>query len=258
MIKEFNSSNKSFPFLSHLYDKPILFVEELAILEGISSSKNFYGYYDTENFNNFLLISEQVDGSKTCFFYPEIANWDELNLKRLLNGKTYIQTNLIGKNIITSSDIPVINPHVVVYFYFNSNLKLDFEHKDNFRANIKENVVLGKLKSIDINFYNDNEHIAYCGSNLINSKTAMIGIEVDPKWRQQGIGKLILSEVITKLHDHNIEPVYACDKSNMPSFQLALNYFTPFWEYHCMFLNDWKLNRPSNEAQILPDSLFMK
>ena len=258
MLKSFDPSNNITPLLKQLYVEPVLYVEELVILEKNSSCPRFYGYYNSQNIKEFLLISEHIDGSKTCFFYPETTNWKERNLSGLFDGKTYLQTNLVGKTIISLLNITTLIPHEVVYFRYDSNSVIDSENKNDVEIDINENVVSGKLKSIDINYYKHNDHIGYCGSNLVNSKTAMIGIEVDPQWRQQGIAKSLLSTIIKLFHKYNIEPVYACDKSNVPSYRLASHYFNPFWEYSCMFLNNWNLIRPLNESSILPDSLFMK
>lgn len=256
MIVEINSLNLKDLF-KELYTEPVLFVEELAILENRTLIKSFYGYYNPQNIKEFLLIAENNDGTKSCFFYPETTDWLKLNLKKIFSGKIYLQTNLEGKKIISSLEIPYIVPHTVLYFRYNPVKIIKSVKKNDLDIKVKEKVENGKLKNIEINSFTKDKQVGFSGSDLINSKTAMIGLGVEPEWREQGIGKMLLLEAINKLLVHNIEPVYACDRLNIPSYQLATTFFTFAGEFICLFLNNWSLVRPQDASPALPDSIFV-
>ena len=257
MIKEISSFN-IVDLLKELYTEPVLFVEELAILEKYAHIKTFYGYYNSQNSKEILLLSENNDGSKSCYFYPETDDWAFLDLKKIFKGKIYLQTNVFGKKIISSLKIPYIVPHNVLYFQYNPERSMDSINNTDIDIKINEYVENGKPKNIEIKCFKHGKKIGFAGSDLINSKTAMINLDVEPEWREKGIGKILLMKIIDNLLLHKIEPVYACDKLNIPSFRLATIFFNYVTEFSCFFLNDWSLVRPSNTSPSLPDSIFVK
>ncbi|MFW9998437.1 MAG: hypothetical protein ACFFD4_40760, partial [Candidatus Odinarchaeota archaeon] len=116
---------------TELYTDCIANVEELAVLEYSPASKNFHGWFNREEPREYLLVSENQDGTKTVFFQPFSEEWKDFPWIDLLDGKLYIQTNLLGLQILQNAESRIFVPHVIRYFRFEAQKLLgDFQKAD--------------------------------------------------------------------------------------------------------------------------------
>jgi ribosomal protein S18 acetylase RimI-like enzyme len=242
-----------------LYDDPNAHVEELATLEGSPAGRVFRGWFNTENPHEYLLVRENCEGTQSIYFHPLKTDWSTLSLEDLMMGKNYVQTNLLGEKILKCLKVPFQIPHTVRYFHWKSlAISESYQIKQlGLDRQIEEKKEDGQLKELELRLKKGQKVVASAGSNLINSKTAMVGIGVYPDWRERGIAKILLGEVCQELLNRGIDPVYACDILNVPSLSLAKQFFEPHNEYQCLFIGDWQLERPSSASSVLPDSLFV-
>ncbi len=261
MLTPFDSNQRGDLLKETLYNDPILYVEELATLEGSPAGQIFHGWYNHSNPQEYLLIRENWEGTRSIYFQPQQAEYSDIPWQELLDGRVYIQTNNLGEQFLQTLPYKIIVPHSILYFRWETEKNLDSEPMHSLdKFKLKTEVKFDdnhRLIDLYVNLVANNKTIVSAGSNLINKKTAMVGIGVNPEWRDKGLATIILKKACQELLNRGITPVYACDQHNIPSYKLAKHFFVQSGEYRALFVGNWTLNRPKASSNSLPDSLFV-
>jgi hypothetical protein len=85
----------------------------------------------------------------------------------------------------------------------------------------------------------------------------MIGVQTDARLRRHGLGRHAVGLLIHQLLERGIAPVYATDVANVPSMRIAKTFFQRHTDLQFLFVGPWKLRRPKDASDGLPDSLFL-
>lgn len=71
--------------------------------------------------------------------------------------------------------------------------------------------------------YRDQKIAAVSFTSCRNQRVLELGIETNQKFRGEGLAKIVCAKLIDYALEHDLEPVWACRKGNLGSYNLALS-----------------------------------
>jgi len=249
------------PWLARLYEDSIRYVEEIATVEARHQTWSFSGWYDPTNPTTFMLIRTDDKGSQSVYLYAgSHTTWCLQQIPA--NAKFYLQTDPRGTQT-TLATRPVALTGTVRCFRL-SPAKLSTSqlppppNVEPVTWSIDERVTVGgSLCGIRIRGFVKEQPVVSASTPFLCPRSAMIGVDTDDRFRRHGLGRHAVGLLIHRLLERGIAPVYATDTTNVPSMHIAATFFQPHADLQFLFVGPWKLRRPKDAADSLPDSLFM-
>jgi hypothetical protein len=249
------------PWLARLYEDPIRYVEEIATVEARHQTWSFSGWYDSTNPTIFMLIRTDDKGSQSVYLYAGgHTTWCLQQVDS--TAKFYLQTDRRGAQA-TLATRSVALTGTVRYFHL-SPAKLATSqlppppNVETVTWSIDETVTVGgSLCGIRIRGLVKEQPVVSASTPFLCPRSAMIGVETDDRHRRRGLGRHAVGLLIHRLLERGIAPVYATDTANVPSMHIANTFFQRHADLQFLFVGPWKLRRPKDAPDGLPDSLFM-
>jgi hypothetical protein len=249
------------PWLARLYDDPIRYVEEIATVEARHQTWSFSGWYDPANPTTFMLVRTDDKGSQGVYLYAgSQTTWC---LEQIPSAaKFYLQTDRGGTQA-TLATRPVALSGTIRYFRL-SPAKLATSqlppppNVETVTWSIDEAVTVGgSLCGIRIRGFVEERPVVSASTPFLCARSAMIGVETDDRVRRHGLGRHAVGLLIHRLLERGIAPVYATDTANVPSMRIAASFFQRHADLKFLFVGPWRLRRPKDASDGLPDSLFL-
>jgi hypothetical protein len=248
------------PWLTRVYADPLRYVEEIAIVEGLQKNWRFWGWYDEADPTKFILVREEVKGAPGVYLYG--GNRTAWCLQQIPFTKFYLQTDRQGAKAALAT-WPVTLTGTVRYFRV-AEAKLAEQQllPPPDRTPVtwsvdEERTEAGRLGSMQCRGLVDGVQTVSASTAFISTKSAMIGVETNIRWRERGLGRYAVGLLIGRLLNRGISPVYATDVANVPSMRIAKAFFERHVDLLFLFVGRWHLRRPKSASGGLPDSLFL-
>jgi hypothetical protein len=247
-------------WLTSVYADPLRYVEEIAIVEGLQKTWRFWGWYDKRNPTKFMLVREESKGAPGVYLYA--ANRTAWCLQQIPFTKFYLQTDRQGAKSALAT-WPVTLAGTIRYFRIaEARLAQQQRLPPTDRTPVtwsvdEERTEAGQLRGMQCRGLVDGAPAVAATTAFISSKSAMIGVETDIRWRERGLGRYAVDLLIRRLLNRGISPVYATDVANVPSMRIAKAFFERHVDLHFLFVGRWHLGRPKSASGGFPDSLFL-
>jgi len=249
------------PWLARLYEDPTRYVEEIATVEARHQVWSSAGWYDPTNPTAFMLIRTDDKGSQSVYLYAgRHTTWCLEQIPS--NAKFYLQTDRRGAQA-TVATRPVVLTGTVRYFRL-SPAKLAASrlppppNLETVTWSIDETVTPGgSLCGIQVRGFVKEQSVVSASTPFLWPRSAMIGVDTDDRFRRHGLGRHAVGLLIHRLLERGIAPVYATDTANVPSMRIAETFFQRHADLQFLFVGPWKLRRPMDVPDGLPDSLFL-
>lgn len=170
--------------------------------------KQFGGKYFTPKVHEFLRCEVRP-------FMDSIGYYDNRQSRRI----TAIMTQAENTKVIPSDAVILDTP-------MKNNTTADIDSLLEFGHIISAKIIDGAIVAV-----------AYTDLNPAGCEFVEIGVETAPGYRRRGYAKSVLQNLINRLYDLNIKPVYITSTHNKASLKLAksLGFMTDAFEYNYVF-----------------------
>lgn len=254
------------PWLRIVEADPVRYVEELSLYGMRLERKYLSGWYDENDPSDYVMfhsasyLSPSMD-PLTGTVYMSSKRCPECFLQRVPYRKFYLQTDSLGAEVAESL-FSVAHRGIVRYFCLPKamhSLEIHTSPRNDIIWSVSETTsIVGTLRGLGLKGKINGIEAVSATTPFLNSLSAMIGVETNAKYRNQGLGLHAVSLLAARLLDLGRISVYATDILNEPSMRIANRLFEPHVDFEFLFIGPWNLDRPEGVPSCIPDSLFMK